>query len=120
MTDHRVAVVGGSLAGLRAAEQLRAAGHEGPITVYSAEPHPPYNRPPLSKEVLADPDLADADAMVARLAFRRRASVEDVDFRLGAVPTWPPESSPGWAPTVRKVPTRSTAWWPRPGCCRAG
>lgn len=84
MTDHRVAVVGGSLAGLRAAEQLRAAGHAGPITVYSAEPHPPYNRPPLSKEVLADPDLADADAMVARLAFRRRASVEDVDFRLGA------------------------------------
>ncbi|MCB0906459.1 MAG: FAD-dependent oxidoreductase [Nocardioidaceae bacterium] len=84
MTDHRVAVVGGSLAGLRAAEQLRAAGHAGPITVFSAEPHPPYNRPPLSKEVLADPDLADADAMVARLAFRRRASVEDVDFRLGA------------------------------------
>ena len=37
MTDHRVAVVGGSLAGLRAAEQLRAAGHAGPITVFSAE-----------------------------------------------------------------------------------
>lgn len=84
MTDHRVAVVGGSLAGLRAAEQLRAAGHTGPITVYSAEPHPPYNRPPLSKEVLADPDPADAEAMVSRLAFRRRASVEDVDFLLGA------------------------------------
>lgn len=83
MSGSAVAVVGGSLAGLRAAEQLRIAGHTGPLTVYSAEAHPPYNRPPLSKEVLADPDLADAEAMVARLAFRRRAVVEDVDFRLG-------------------------------------
>lgn len=84
MSDAAVAVVGGSLAGLRAAEQLRIAGHVGPITVYSAEAHLPYNRPPLSKEVLADPAETDAEAMFARLAFRRRAVVDDVDFRLGA------------------------------------
>lgn len=78
-----VAVVGGSLAGLRAAEQLRAAGHTGPITVYSDEHHLPYNRPPLSKEVLADPERNTAALMFERLAFRRRSSTADVDFRLG-------------------------------------
>lgn len=78
-----VVVVGASLAGLRAAEQLRAAGHTGSITVFGAEDHPPYNRPPLSKDVLADPELTDAEAMLGRLTFRRRASTADVDFRLG-------------------------------------
>ena len=92
MTKH-VAVVGAGLGGLRAAEQLRAAGHAGPITVIGAEPHMPYNRPPLSKELLAH-ELADADAtpgadaddltaLHQRVAFRHRASVADVAFRLG-------------------------------------
>jgi NADPH-dependent 2,4-dienoyl-CoA reductase/sulfur reductase-like enzyme len=78
-----VAVVGGSLAGLRSAEQLRAQGHTGPISVFSAERHLPYNRPPLSKEALGEFDSATAENMAGRLAFRRRASVADVDFRLG-------------------------------------
>lgn len=78
-----VAVVGGSLAGLRTAEQLRASGHTGPITVYGEELHPPYNRPPLSKEVLADAQRATSAEMLDRLAFRRRSSTADVDFRLG-------------------------------------
>ncbi|WP_409057597.1 NAD(P)/FAD-dependent oxidoreductase [Streptomyces sp. SYP-A7185] len=72
-----IAVVGGSLGGLRAAEQLRAAGWEGAITVYGAEPHLPYNRPPLSKEVLA------GEAPVSATALRRRPSVADVAWRLG-------------------------------------
>ncbi len=78
-----VAVVGGSLAGLRTAEQLRAAGHHGPITVFGEETHPPYNRPPLSKEILADPARSTEEAILERLAFRRRSSVGDVEFRLG-------------------------------------
>ncbi|MFT3874564.1 MAG: FAD-dependent oxidoreductase [Nocardioides sp.] len=83
--DHpRIAVVGGSLAGLRAAEQLRASGHVGPVTVYGAEAHAPYNRPPLSKDVLADPATLDAEAALSRLTFRRRSSVGDVDFRFSA------------------------------------
>lgn len=48
-----VVVVGGSLAGLRAAEALRRGGFEGAIRVVGEEPHLPYDRPPLSKEVLA-------------------------------------------------------------------
>jgi NADPH-dependent 2,4-dienoyl-CoA reductase/sulfur reductase-like enzyme len=49
----RVVVVGGSLAGLRAAEALRREGHEGGITIVGAEAHLPYDRPPLSKQLLA-------------------------------------------------------------------
>jgi 3-phenylpropionate/trans-cinnamate dioxygenase ferredoxin reductase component len=45
-------VVGGSLAGLRAAEALRHVGHEGPLTIVGAERHLPYDRPPLSKQIL--------------------------------------------------------------------
>ena len=48
----RVVVVGASLAGLRAAETLRAQGFDGELTIIGAEAHPPYNRPPLSKGVL--------------------------------------------------------------------
>ncbi|MFE1194098.1 NAD(P)/FAD-dependent oxidoreductase [Streptomyces olivaceoviridis] len=72
-----VVVAGASMAGLRAAEQLRAAGWDGPITLIGDEPHMPYNRPPLSKEVLA------GKAPFESLAFRPRASVADVRWRLG-------------------------------------
>ncbi|GFJ96215.1 FAD-dependent oxidoreductase [Phytohabitans rumicis] len=73
----RIAIVGASLGGLRAAEQLRAAGWTGEIVVIGAEPYMPYNRPPLSKEALAGAAPFDS------LAFRPRASVADVTWRLG-------------------------------------
>lgn len=47
-----VVVVGASLAGLRAAEVLRGEGFRGAITMVGDEPHGPYDRPPLSKQVL--------------------------------------------------------------------
>jgi NADPH-dependent 2,4-dienoyl-CoA reductase/sulfur reductase-like enzyme len=50
--DH-VVVVGASLAGLRACDGLRAGGFTGAITLVGAEPHAPYDRPPLSKQLLA-------------------------------------------------------------------
>jgi len=83
----RVAVVGASLAGLRAAEQLRAAGHAGPITVYGDEPYLPYNRPPLSKDLLAAPGAVTPAELHERAAFRLRARVADVEFRLGTAVT---------------------------------
>jgi NADPH-dependent 2,4-dienoyl-CoA reductase/sulfur reductase-like enzyme len=49
----RVVVVGASLAGLRAAETLRHNGYDGTLTIVGAERHMPYDRPPLSKQVLA-------------------------------------------------------------------
>src|SRR4029453_5776918 len=48
----RIAIVGASLAGLRAAETLRARGFDGELTLIGDEPHRPYDRPPLSKQVL--------------------------------------------------------------------
>ncbi|TQL18150.1 NAD(P)/FAD-dependent oxidoreductase [Streptomyces sp. SLBN-134] len=47
-----VVIVGASLAGLRTAEALRAQGFIGTLTIVGAEPHLPYDRPPLSKQVL--------------------------------------------------------------------
>ncbi|MEX1651624.1 MULTISPECIES: NAD(P)/FAD-dependent oxidoreductase [Streptomyces] len=73
-----IVVAGASMGGLRAAEQLRAAGWTGRITVVGDEPHMPYNRPPLSKEVLA------GRAPFASLAFTPKASAADVEWRLGA------------------------------------
>ncbi len=47
-----VVVVGGGLAGQRCAEALRRAGWEGRVRLVCEEPHAPYDRPPLSKDVL--------------------------------------------------------------------
>ena len=74
MTDSgRVVVAGAGLAGWRTAEELRARGFDGPITLIGAEPRPPYDRPPLSKKVLTEPDL-DPSLKADFAAF-------DVDFR---------------------------------------
>jgi 3-phenylpropionate/trans-cinnamate dioxygenase ferredoxin reductase component len=45
-------IVGGGLAAARTAEQLRKAGYTGAVVIVSDEVHLPYDRPPLSKEVL--------------------------------------------------------------------
>src|SRR3954453_16644066 len=49
----RIVIVGGSLAGARAAQSLRDRGYEGALALVGAEEHLPYDRPPLSKSVLA-------------------------------------------------------------------
>lgn len=59
MSGH-VVVVGASLAGLRTVQALRRQGHAGPVTVIGDEPGPPYDRPPLSKQLLLG-TLAPAD-----------------------------------------------------------
>lgn len=55
-------IIGGGLAGGTAAEALRNEGFDGDITVVTAEAHPPYQRPPLSKGYLAGTE--DLDAVV--------------------------------------------------------
>ena len=75
-------VVGASLAGLRAVEAVRAAGYGGRVTLVGAEPHLPYDRPPLSKAFLhpgTEPRyLVPEDDLRDRLG---------VDLRLGAPAT---------------------------------
>ena len=76
----RIVVVGASLAGFRAAEELRALGHDGAITMVGEEPHRPYDRPPLSKQVLAGARPPEATAIDVTTG-----SLEDLqlDWRLG-------------------------------------
>ena len=77
----RVVIVGASLGALRTAESLRRAKYVGDIVIIGDEPHLPYSRPPLSKEVLA------AEVMHDVVAFPLRAAVADVDWRLGRTVT---------------------------------
>jgi NADPH-dependent 2,4-dienoyl-CoA reductase/sulfur reductase-like enzyme len=79
----RVVVVGGSLAGLRAVETLRMGGFDGEIVVIGAEFYRPYDRPPLSKKVLAGEWTPD------RIELRKRDELAslDVTWRLGAPAT---------------------------------
>ena len=57
-SDRSIVVIGGGLAGAKAAESARANGFDGRVVLVGAEQHLPYERPPLSKAVLrgeADP-----------------------------------------------------------------
>ena len=56
----RAVVVGGSLAGVRAVDELRVQGWDGPITLVGEERHPAYARPPLSKGVLKGTEAAQS------------------------------------------------------------
>lgn len=71
-------VVGASLAGLRTVESARRAGHDGPVTLVGAEPHLPYDRPPLSKQLLA----AGADHETVLRPYRDVAALADLDVAL--------------------------------------
>jgi len=77
-TDAPVLIVGAAMAGLRTAEALRRNGYTGPISVLGEEAHLPYNRPPLSKELLSTEGQDHAD-----VAFPLRSAVEDVEWMLG-------------------------------------
>jgi NADPH-dependent 2,4-dienoyl-CoA reductase/sulfur reductase-like enzyme len=59
----QIVVVGASLAGLRAAEELRLRGYGGTIALVGDEPHRPYERPPLSKQVLAGSKPPESTAL---------------------------------------------------------
>ncbi|WP_235215609.1 NAD(P)/FAD-dependent oxidoreductase [Phaeacidiphilus oryzae] len=75
----RITVVGASAAGLAAAETFRREGFDGPLTLVGQEAHLPYDRPPLSKQVL------DGTWTAERTALRRPEEIDalGLDLRLG-------------------------------------
>lgn len=86
MTSERpasVTIVGASLAGLRGAEALRRAGYDGAITLLGAEPHLPYDRPPLSKKILS----GVWELEKSQLATAERLGELSIDVELGVTAT---------------------------------
>ncbi|MGI9607192.1 MAG: NAD(P)/FAD-dependent oxidoreductase [Acidimicrobiales bacterium] len=67
-----VAIAGTSLAGFRCAQALRRGGFTGPITMINGETHRPYDRPPLSKQVLRN------EWDVDRIALADPAAIEEL------------------------------------------
>jgi NADPH-dependent 2,4-dienoyl-CoA reductase/sulfur reductase-like enzyme len=74
-----IVVVGGSLAGIRTAEALRRKGFEGRLVFVGAESERPYDRPPLSKEVLR----GDREPDRIRLTKPEAFDALELDLRLG-------------------------------------
>jgi 3-phenylpropionate/trans-cinnamate dioxygenase ferredoxin reductase subunit len=77
--QQRVLIVGASAAGLAAATALRRRGHTGPLTILGAEPETPYDRPPLSKQLLA----GDWPAERLDLLPRQKLAELKAELRLG-------------------------------------
>lgn len=75
-----VLIIGGGLAAVRTAEQLRRNDHSEPITIVGAEIHPPYDRPPLSKEMLQREAVTAADVALKPAAFYEQ---HRIGLRLG-------------------------------------
>ncbi|MDI2027729.1 FAD-dependent oxidoreductase [Saccharopolyspora sp. TS4A08] len=75
---NRIVVAGGGLAAARVCERLRAKGHDGELLVLCAEPHPPYDRPPLTKAAL----LEERDTTL-----RTDFELLEADLRLGVAAT---------------------------------
>ncbi|MEQ1735437.1 MAG: FAD/NAD(P)-binding oxidoreductase [Rhodoglobus sp.] len=76
-TDAPVVIVGAAMGGLRTAEAARRAGYAGRLLLIGDEVHAPYNRPPLSKDVLS------AGVTHEAVAFPTRAEMGDVEWMLG-------------------------------------
>ncbi|MGI5219407.1 NAD(P)/FAD-dependent oxidoreductase [Nocardia sp. CA-290969] len=117
----RVVIVGAALAGTRTAQALRTSGFDGEIVVLGAEPHPPYDRPPLSKSFLrtaptgrTDLDLLDSQSWKSaeidlRLgtaavgldvaAQRVRTEQTGIDYDVCVVATGAAARTTGWSPS---------------------
>lgn len=80
MSNNGVVIVGGGLAAARMAEQLRKSEYPGPVTIVSDEEHLPYDRPPLSKDVLHDAGKGIEDVLLKPAEFYAE---HDITLRLG-------------------------------------
>ncbi|MFD4565489.1 NAD(P)/FAD-dependent oxidoreductase [Streptomyces sp. NPDC058467] len=94
-TARRVVVVGAGMAGVQTAVALREQGFTGSVTLIGAEPHQPYDRPPLSKAVLlgkaegsafdVDFEALDIELQLGREATGVRPGDHELDTATGPV-----------------------------------
>ncbi|MFB8396750.1 NAD(P)/FAD-dependent oxidoreductase [Streptomyces yangpuensis] len=98
-TEHNqrgVVIAGAGMAGVQTAVALREQGFTGPVTLLGAEPHQPYDRPPLSKAVLlgkaedsafdVDFEALDIDLRLGTEVTGLRAADHELDTEAGPVP----------------------------------
>jgi 3-phenylpropionate/trans-cinnamate dioxygenase ferredoxin reductase component len=83
MSDQTFVIVGASLAGAKAAEELRERGFDGRVVLIGAEHELPYERPPLSKDYLRGESERDA-MQVHDQAFYKD---QEIDLRVGTTAT---------------------------------
>ncbi|MFH5824563.1 NAD(P)/FAD-dependent oxidoreductase [Georgenia sp. AZ-5] len=83
MMNDRAVIVGAGAAGLATAEALRDRGWTGEIVLVGAEPHLPYDRPPLSKQLLAGKEEFE----FVQLTTHEACTSRDIDLRLGVEAT---------------------------------
>ncbi|MEX0172559.1 NAD(P)/FAD-dependent oxidoreductase [Streptomyces sp. LMG1-1-1.1] len=93
--QERVVIVGAGMAGVQTAVALREQGFTGPVTLIGAEPHQPYDRPPLSKAILlgkAEDSAFDVDFEDLGIELRLgldvtglRAADHEIDTEAGPV-----------------------------------
>jgi 3-phenylpropionate/trans-cinnamate dioxygenase ferredoxin reductase subunit len=88
-----IVIVGASVAGVRTVQALRMQGLQGVVTLIGEEPHHPYDKPPLSKQMLAQDGGAPVPLVTAE-----ELTALDVDLRLGLRAT-------GLDPAARLVQT---------------
>src|SRR3954471_14237824 len=69
MSSGTIAIVGAGQAGGWAAQTLRNEGFAGKVVLIGDEPHRPYERPPLSKAVLAGEATPESTALISAAAF---------------------------------------------------
>jgi 3-phenylpropionate/trans-cinnamate dioxygenase ferredoxin reductase component len=81
--ESRIAIVGGGQAGGRVALSLRERGYGGGITIIGDEPHPPYERPPLSKGIITGADALDSLYLEPEDIWNAR----DIEVRSGVAAT---------------------------------
>ena len=79
--NNGIVIIGGGLAAARTAEQLRKSEYDGPVVIVSDEVHLPYDRPPLSKEVLQDHLKSHDDVALKPSEFY---TDNDITLRLGS------------------------------------
>lgn len=83
MSNNGIVIVGGGLAAARVAEQLRTVEYAGPVTIVSDEEHLPYDRPPLSKDVLHAPIGEEKGVEDVSLRPAQFYADNDITLRLG-------------------------------------
>ena len=66
MAVSRVVIAGASVAGIRAAQALRSGGFDGEVVVAGAEDVIPYDKPPLSKQLITGESTADDIGLLRR------------------------------------------------------